>query len=496
VIRVLFSWIGEDDLGSGRRGDPGPLTAVLEAGRYDEAHILSGQSRTATGELAERLWERTNVRIIQHSVTLPDEHSTNFGEVHAVATMAVNSVRERSPDASMTFHLSSGTAAMAATWIVLARTRYAANLVQWSEARGVEAADVPFDVSSEFIERADSILGGTASEPSLVALGEAATRGAMEQVLRRAERAALSDVAILLEGDPGVEAEALARFIHERSRRAQARFLSFDCRTIGNDRLDSSLFGQTGRFFNPPFEDRLGQLELADGSTLFLDEIGAIPMEGQARLSRMLSEGELTRVGSTTPIPVDVRIVAGTSRDLAAEVSKGSFLENLYRQLSVAAIRIPSIRERHDELPLLIDVLLAESNARCSAMTPKRLSPEAKNLLLARAWPGNVTQLRTVLTRLVVWAGAETITETDVRQNLPEEPEIGAEMTGDRILGRPFDGGFRMESVLDEVSRSYIERALAETGGVKAKAVELLGMSNATTLTNWMKRLGIEGARK
>jgi len=378
--------------------------------------------------------------------------------------------------------------------MILARTRCLANLVQYTKARGVHRAEVPLDVSAEYVVSAGNALSGIAARPGNAALGDPDQYDhVMAQVLRRAERVAGSDIAVLLESEPGVEAETFARFIHERSRRAGGRFVSFPCRATPEGRLEADLFGQSARPFGAPFEGQPGLFEVARGATLFLDEITAISLEGQIRLSRILSTGEVMRINGHSATAVDVRIVAGTRRDLAREVAEGRFLEDLYKQLFIAAIRLPSIRDRKAELPALLDRLLVETNARCSAMTPKRLSPEARNALLARSWPGNVTELRNALTRLVVWAERETISASDVRQHLQTEDEAHRE---EGVLGRALDDSFRMEELLDEVSRSYIERALDESGGVKAKAVELLGMSNATTLTNWMKRLGIDGGAK
>jgi len=466
----------------------------LANGGYDEIHLLTAAERSWMVPFLDRLPESRGGTVVPHFVTLPRGGAADFVSIHAATTEVVEAVRARRRDAVSAFLLGAGTAAMAATWIVLARTRCPAELIQCSPDGVVEEAKIPFDISAEFVGSAETSLMETVAKSSDAALGSADTRcHAMAQVLRRAERVAMSDVPVLLEGEPGVEAEALARFIHERSRRASARLVSFPCRAIPGERVAAELFGQAGRFFEAPFEDRPGQIEVARGATLFLDEIAAIPLEGQARLSRLLSAGVAMRLGGLEPIPVDVRVIAGTSRDLAREVAEGNLLEELYAQLSIASIRIPSIRHRSGELPTLLERLLADTNARCSAMTPKRLSPEARSALLARPWPGNVTELRAALTRLVVWSESETISETDVRQHLSTESQAEQQ---DGILGRPLDGAFRMEKVLDEVSRSYIERALEESGGVKARAVELLGMSNATTLTNWMKRLGIEGTPK
>jgi len=472
----------------------GPLERVVAAGTYGELHLLSTYPTNRTSEVAERLQNRTRVSVLQQLVNLAAEAEDDFAQILGVSLSAVRAAVERKPGARLTFHLSSGTAAMAAAWIILSRTRWPADLVQTTPSGEVRSADVPYDVTAEFLDGAVRIVTGQVSRPGDAALGDPGRCGPqMAETLRRAERLSMTDAPVLLEGEAGVEAEAFARLVHQRSRRAAARFVSFPCRATSREHIEAELFGQAARVFGAPFQDQPGQLELARGATVFLDEVAEIPLGGQARLSRLLSTGTATRLGGLAPTPVDVRVIAGTTRDLAVEVAEGRFLEDLYRQLSIAAVRIPSIRERKDELPELINRLLAETNDRCSAMTPKRFSPEARNELLSRDWPGNVTELRNSLTRLVVWAEHETISVDDVRQHLGIEAKTAR---ADGILGRPFDESFRMEDVLDEVSRSYIERALEEAGGVKAKAVELLGMSNATTLTNWMKRLGLGGGAK
>ena len=220
---------------------------------------------------------------------------------------------------------------------------------------------------------------------------------------------------------------------------------------------------------------------------LFLDEIGELPATAQVKLLRTLQEGEVVRVGATSPISVDVRIIAATNRTLTSEIEAGRFREDLFYRLAVALLKIPPLRERTGDLELLIDSLMQQVN--CAAVgepgyTSKKLSIGAKKLLLNHSWPGNVRELLNTLHRAAIWSEGTAISAEDVRDAL-----LPAATTRRRdILGRPLGNGLDLQILLKEVAQHYLARALADAQGNKTRAAELLGLSSYQTLTNWLAK--------
>ena len=224
--------------------------------------------------------------------------------------------------------------------------------------------------------------------------------------------------------------------------------------------------------------------------TLFLDEVGELPLPAQVKLLRTLQDGRIVRVGSTTPRRVDVRTVAATNRTLVEEVASGRFREDLFYRLAVAVLHLPPLRERQGDVGLLLDRLLDQVNeehATQPGYEHKSVSVNARNLLLSHPWPGNVRELLNTLHRVALWTPGTTIRSRDVREALlPSVPRQTS-----RILDRPLDDGLNLPDLLAEVARHYLARALEETGENKTRAARLLGLSSYQTLTNWIRRYGV-----
>ena len=234
-----------------------------------------------------------------------------------------------------------------------------------------------------------------------------------------------------------------------------------------------------------------GHFEVAGGGTLFLDEIGELPLDAQVKILRALQEKTVRRLGSARPVGVDVRVIAATNRDLRAEVAAGRFREDLYYRLATGVLRLPPLREREGDLTPLIDHFLAAANRKFAdqpGVEQKALSPAARNLLLRHPWPGNVRELQATMDRLVLWAPGLRVTADDVRQELLPAAGAGA---GD-LLGRPLGDGLELPQLVAELSRHYLERALAQANGNKTRAAELIGLPSYQTLTNWMKRYDVK----
>jgi len=306
---------------------------------------------------------------------------------------------------------------------------------------------------------------------------------AATEVKRRARRAALSSSPVLLLGETGTGKELLAHGIHAASPRANRPFVSVNIAAVPDTLLEAEFFGfVAGAFTGADRRGREGKFKLADGGTLFLDEIGDMPLGLQSKLLRALQEGEIEPLGSNRLIPVEVRIVAATSRDLPALVRDGRFREDLFYRLNVLPIRVPALRERREDIPALVEVLAEDLAQRSGAVQPELL-PEAMGLLAAQSWRGNIRELRNVLEQallrgdsLAIDAGqlAAVLRESGVEPQDPVVQEIALDDGAGPDLLRP------LAEQVAELEQRAIAAALKAHKGNKVAAARLLGISRAT----------------
>jgi DNA-binding NtrC family response regulator len=299
----------------------------------------------------------------------------------------------------------------------------------------------------------------------------------MKQSLDLARKTAASNATVLLLGESGTGKEIFARSIHDWSERRGRPFIAINSVGLSKDLLESELFGHEQGAFTGAQRRKKGKIELAQGGTIFFDEIGDISQELQAKLLRFLQEREFERVGGLTPIAVDVRIIAATNRDLERSVREGAFREDLYHRLNVVAIRLPPLRERREDVPGLTDYLLR----KCAAATGKivtGISDEAREKLTTYSWPGNVRELANVLERAVVLSSGPTIT----LRNMPSRIAGGEPGLFENLSYR--DG-------MNAARRLLILKALSRTQGNRAAAAKLLGLESKYLL-KLMKSLEIE----
>ena len=296
---------------------------------------------------------------------------------------------------------------------------------------------------------------------------------AMQAIFELARTAARSNSTILILGESGSGKEVLARAVHQESPRAQGPFVAVSCAALTESLLESELFGHEKGAFTGAFARRKGKFESADGGTLFLDEVGDVGPKLQLDLLRVLEERRFHRLGGNTPVEVDVRIVAATNRDLHRAVQEGRFREDLFYRLNVIPIAIPPLRQRREDIPLLVDSILE----RLSAEMKKPLegvSTEAMNALLGHEWPGNVRELRNVLER-----GAVVCTGT-----ILQLVDLGLPVRADAA---PRAGPL---GSLEEVERRHVAAVLSHTGGNVSQSARILGIDRVT-LYNKMKKWGL-----
>lgn len=498
-MNILVSWIGHADLkaAEGEAGAGlGPVGQAVKFKPFARLVLLNDYPADRTQRYLDWLQHYTDAALDVRRANLSSP--MHFGEIYRIARQVLGELMtESAPAPKLTIHLSPGTSAMAAVWILLAKTRFPAELIQSSVEKGVEVAQIPFDIAAEFLpdllREADRRLvdWSAGAPPAQAEFSRIIHRSEiMQRVLQQARKVALRSVPVLIEGESGTGKELLARAIHAASPRQERSFIAINCGAIPADLVEAELFGHVRGAFTGANRDRKGVFEAAHGGTLFLDEIGELPLAAQVKLLRVLQERELTRVGATQAMSVDTRIIAATNRQLVMEIQEGRFREDLFYRLAVAVLKIPPLREREGDLSLLIGELLKQVNqegVEDPGYQQKNLSPGAINLMLTYSWPGNVRELLNTLQRAALWSEAETITEEDLRQALLPFPARKA----DNLLERPLGSGFKLSDLLGEVTRHYLERALAETQGSKTRAAELLGFSNYQTLSNWLKKYGV-----
>jgi two-component system nitrogen regulation response regulator GlnG len=319
---------------------------------------------------------------------------------------------------------------------------------------------------------------------------------AMQEVFRAIGRLSNSNITVLINGESGTGKELVARALHRHSPRHAKPFIALNTAAIPRDLLESELFGHERGAFTGAQASRVGRFEQADGGTLFLDEIGDMPFELQTRLLRVLADGEFYRVGGHTPINVDVRIIAATHQKLEEAVKEGRFREDLFHRLNVIRIHLPALRERAEDIPLLLKYFLRAA-ARELNVEPKVLRPETAAYMATLPWPGNVRQLENTCRWLTVMASGQEIRIEDLPAELREREmkthsddwEVTLKQWVDLHLARG-DRGL-LSQAIPKLERIMIEGALKYTGGRRQDAARLLGWGR-NTLTRKIKELGME----
>jgi two-component system response regulator AtoC len=297
---------------------------------------------------------------------------------------------------------------------------------------------------------------------------------AMAEVSHLIERSAPTDSTVLILGESGVGKELVAERIHERSTRKLRPFVRLNCAAIPETLLESELFGYERGAFTGAQNRKIGKFELADGGTLLLDEIGDMTLATQAKILRVLQSREVERVGGTTTIKVDVRILASTNKDLLRSVREGLFRDDLYFRLNVITIAVPPLRERREEISDLVELFLAEANQRLGR-TIRRVSSDALAALMAYDWPGNIRELKNAIERAAVVTDGEVVTLASLPH--PVRPAGVGLVAGVASQQWESPGAMSLDDKMAQLERAFVIEALSRTGGVQASAARLLGIT-------------------
>jgi DNA-binding NtrC family response regulator len=516
-VNILYAFVDLKDpfMEAELEGEPqpGPVLSVLESRRFDGVVLFhTGQ----TEENARRLRTEIFSRHKGCEVGLRPISGGEGNEYSTLLTALAGEFRERDWDFGATHSfacVSSGTPEMRSAWFVLvasgaleatlirvnypADPLYGAPEVQevplespvWSRLQRPEMdSAILFSPPAAPPQASPGILryrveGAFAKpkaaeapapppqpkvEPALRELGIFVGSAMLQQAVERAAVVAESDLPVLLLGETGTGKDLFAKLVHHLSPRNPRAMVPVNCAAIPKDLVESYLFGHVKGAFTGAASDRPGKFEAADETTLFLDEIGELPLDAQAKLLRVLNDGEVERVGTNRPLRVDVRIIAATNRNLQHEIAAGRFREDLYYRLEVVQIPLPPLRERRAEIPHLAAALLQRINQR--RQRPRKLSRHAMQRLESHDWPGNVRELSNVLERSVLYA------QKDVLE--PEDLLLSSSPASDPFSHLPDPGpGFSLKDFLAQVRTQLVLRALEKSRGNQSEAAEMLGVT-------------------
>jgi DNA-binding NtrC family response regulator len=301
------------------------------------------------------------------------------------------------------------------------------------------------------------------------------------------EKIAGTDSTVLIFGESGTGKEIAARAIHHQSARREKSFVSINCGALPENLLESELFGHVKGSFTGAIANKKGMFEVAERGTLFLDEVGEMSPWTQVKLLRTLQDKKIRRVGGTDEIPVDVRIIAATNQDLKRRIEEGKFREDLFYRLNVISLEVPPLRNRKEDIPILINHFLEKYSAKMGRQT-KRIPPRIMKIFESYAWPGNVRELENTIERIIAIEDRETITESSLPEDLLS-PQSDSDMDYE------LKPGFDLNATIDEISRNFVQQALRRANGNLKETAELLGI-NYRSLRYLIEKLELKSVRE
>lgn len=315
----------------------------------------------------------------------------------------------------------------------------------------------------------------------------------MREVFDLVARVARSDTAsVLITGESGTGKEVVARAIHDQSARASAPFYPLNCAAIPQNLLESELFGYEPYAFTDAKKQKRGLLELADKGTLFLDELGEMPLEMQSKLLRVLETRSFYRLGGSKEVHINVRILAATNRNLEEAMRSGAFRSDLFYRLAVLHIPLPPLRERPEDV-LLFAARFVEDFNKSLGRTVRTLSPEAQRILLKYHWPGNIREVRNIIERAMILSTGNEVTPAHLPKEILDQPgPAGADDPWEQWLGQHPKGPIQLEKIVEHVEQHFVRRALEQSDQNRTRAVEILGLSKVDQLRYLMRKYGIE----
>ncbi|GAC23279.1 sigma 54-dependent transcriptional activator [Paraglaciecola mesophila KMM 241] len=500
-MNTLLTWLGKTDIDKALEDQEAALaTIALNNDKpFDKIVILASawdsEWEGYLGWLKARLVASkrpfADVAIHRAKIKTPIDYETILSESNIWIDKLSNESKK------LTISLTSGTPAMIATAVILGKARSNVEFIQSSEKVGIIKPNIPVDFAKAYVKSAAKGMANKALKDPNVAksLSEIIAKSPdMLDIIRKAKILAGSELPVLVLGETGTGKEVMSNAIHIDSLRADKPFKAVNCGALPQSLVDTILFGHEKGAFTGADKQHKGLFEQADGGTLFLDEVGELPADVQVKLLRVLQEGSITRVGGSESIHIDVRIIAATHRDLLKMVEANDFREDLFYRLAVGVIHIPSLRERTQDIPILVAELMAEINVAASTQhsnKSKNISEKGMEFILSQPWPGNIRELWNTLNRASLWGEGGEVSEIDLSDAIINRL-ITHEMA-DVTLS--FNDKVDIIQLTDRYQKSYIRAALKASGNVKKHATQMLGLKDHQTLSNWMKRLDIDSGK-
>lgn len=490
VNKVLFTWLGTNDLRDSNKEETEALGAIASILKYSNiifSHIIILSNRKNQDVENYLIWLESYIiknklltKIQTHYCT-QNSNPTDYNFIYQQSELVIKPFDTQRVE--LYFNITSGTSAMSATWLLLGTSIFKAHLVQSSKERGVELISLPYDISLK--EKHDKKIQSLAEKNSYSEEFEniPATSEKMQKVIKLADMIAPRNIPVIIQGETGTGKEVLAKAIHNASPRKNKPFIAVNCGAISESLIDSELFGHKQGAFTGATEDRKGHFEAAHTGTLFLDELGELPLNAQVKLLRVLQQKEVVRLGESKTRKIDVRIIAATHRNLHTMVQQGTFREDLFYRLAIGLIYLPSLKERDNDIIYLAKSLTQNINDELadSTFVAKTLSDSAISYIQKQMWAGNIRELYNTLLRAAIWNSSiklldkEHIIEAMFEQkNTPNMNNLS--------LTLPIN----LPKKIIEIKKQYIEMALEQTSHNKVQAAKLVGLSNSQTLDNWL----------
>lgn len=516
---ILLTFVGNRDPFPSQspdadEADPGPILSLLQAREFGRVILFcTGGDYIERGRSVEEAAEGLGITAGFKFVTIEFDSPIDYVEIYGKLSAALETVRPSFAHhgGRLSVLLDPGTPQMQTAWFLLvASGTLKAQLLQGVPARFAGGAYKvrQVDVSPEHfpgISISASTASPAAADPGVrkSASHESAedgrwTRGwqtnivgtsaGLRSVMDQASRAARYGVLVMIRGETGTGKELVARLIHQESDRSEKAFVAVNCAAISPALTESELFGHQKGAFTGADRDRLGQFRAADGGTVLLDEVGDLPLEAQAKLLRVIETQNVTPVGADKEIQVDVRIIAATNRDLEEQIAAGQFRRDLYERLAGITVEVPPLRERQEDIALLLRHFIGLWNTRYGEQ--KGLSDEVMHYLLEYPWPGNVRELQNAVSSMLAMGqsdriGPELLPRPVTRHfsTRPSESVLSPDLP---------DDGVDLKAVMYNVEKEYYEQALERTGGNAEQAAKLLGVQGAAFRKAARERLGID----
>lgn len=496
-MHTLLTWLGNRDLENMQQDKIAAITAIALKAQphFDKIVILSNDKEETWSRFEAFLKKRMAVNGRPYNdIKIVKAHIESPIDYHTIAKETEKWITKLSEEAdTLSINLTSGTPAMTTLSVLIGKGKANTKFLQATPTNELLHVEIPIDFGSEYLRSASkNIAYLAASQPKLESAFSVITAKSlvMQDTVSKAKRVAASEVPVLILGETGTGKEVMAQAIHSASLRTGQPLKIVNCGALAPNLVDSTLFGHKKGAFTGADKDYPGLFEQANNGTLFLDEVGELPLDVQVKLLRALQQGEVTRLGDTKTTNVDVRVIAATHQDLSKLVANGKFREDLFYRLAVGVIRIPSLRERQEDIPLIVGQLVDQINRSASKhpqYISKKISEKGIKFLSSQYWPGNIRELWSTLNRAFLWSDTSIMDEYELSQAMLTRSQV----VEDVPISLTFNDKVDIVQLTDNFQKKYVEAALKASGNVKKHATQMLGLKDHQTLTNWMKRLGI-----